>query len=200
MKMKPDHQHLFRIAAEQLGYFTASQARECGFSWDLLSHHTSTGRFHRALRGIYRLRDFPWSEHEEIMIAWLAVGKDDAVVSHESALEILDLSDIIPSRIHLTLPRSMRYRTGPPGATINTTKRIPEPAETQVREGIRITSATRTLVDCAEAGVALDQLEIAIAQALIRGLTTIDQIQTAAKARSQRVQAIVERSLPLVGA
>ena len=89
---------LFRVASGQAGYFTAAQARVCGFSRALLSHHARSGRFPRISHGLYRFREYPSSPREHVLAAWLAVGKDVSVVSHESALDLLDLSDIIPDR------------------------------------------------------------------------------------------------------
>jgi predicted transcriptional regulator of viral defense system len=104
----PDRAQLFEVASEQGGYFTAEQARACGYSWALLSHHVKSGRFIRLRRGLYRYREYPSSPREDVLAAWLAVGKDRAVVSHESALDLLDLSDVIPDTAHLTVPRSRR--------------------------------------------------------------------------------------------
>src|SRR5512133_706176 len=98
---KPDSLRLFEIASEQGGYFTARQARTCGYGFALLSHHSKSGRFIRVRRGLYRLREYPSSPREEVLAAWLAVGKDVAVVSHESALDLLDLSDVIPNVAHV---------------------------------------------------------------------------------------------------
>jgi hypothetical protein len=42
----------------------------------------------------------------------LAVGKDAAGVSHETALDLLDLSDVIPDTVHLTVPRTRRGLEG----------------------------------------------------------------------------------------
>src|SRR5713226_6786540 len=92
----PDRSKLFEVATGQGGYFTAEQARACGYSWALLSHHVKSGRFIRIRRGLYRFREYPSSAREEVIAAWLAVGKDVAIVSHESALDLLDLSDVIP--------------------------------------------------------------------------------------------------------
>ncbi|MGH2588206.1 MAG: type IV toxin-antitoxin system AbiEi family antitoxin domain-containing protein, partial [Dehalococcoidia bacterium] len=119
----PDQTCLFGVASGQHGYFTAAQARSCGFSWDLLTHHTRSGRFIRIRRGLYRLRDYPTSPREEVMAAWLAVGKDDAVVSHSSALDLLGLSDVIPNTIHITVPRARRHLPVLSGVTIHTTTR-----------------------------------------------------------------------------
>src|SRR3989449_11223018 len=105
---KPDRARLFEIASEQSGYFTADQAQACGFSRALLSHHAKSGHFVRVRRGLYRFREYPSSRREDVLAAWLAVGKDASTVSHESALDILDLSDVIPAAVHLTVSRSRR--------------------------------------------------------------------------------------------
>jgi predicted transcriptional regulator of viral defense system len=44
----------------------------------------------------------------------LAIGSEESVVSHQSALALLDRSDVIPSGIHVTVPRRRRgYRADP---------------------------------------------------------------------------------------
>ena len=80
---QPDHSCLFDIAADQHGYFTAAQARSCGFSWDLLTRHVQSGRFRRVQHGVYRLRDYPFSPYEEVVAAWLGVGKESAPAGAE---------------------------------------------------------------------------------------------------------------------
>src|SRR5579859_1226964 len=119
----PDHTCLFHVVAGQAGYFTAEQARGCGYSRALLSHHVKSGRFIRVGHGLYRLLEYPSSPREHVLAAWLAVGKDVAVVSHESALELLGLSDIIPDAVHLTMPRSRRSLPSTWGVKIHTTER-----------------------------------------------------------------------------
>src|SRR5688572_22180598 len=116
----PDHGCLFDVASEQHGFFTVEQAHTCGFGWRLLLYHVKRGRFVHIKRGLYRLRDYPSSPREEAAAAWLSVGRDDAVVSHESALDLLDLSDVTPNSVHLTVPRRRRGLNPPPGATVHT--------------------------------------------------------------------------------
>ena len=48
----PDRMCLFHVASGQAGYFTAEQARGCGYSRALLSHHARSGRFIRARYGL----------------------------------------------------------------------------------------------------------------------------------------------------
>ncbi len=194
-KNAPDHDFLFAVASEQHGYFTARQARSCGFGFELLSYHTRQGRFSRTYRGVYRLRDYPSSAWEEVVAAWLAVGKEKAVVSHESALDLLDLSDIIPNAVHLTVPRSTRHLPDLRSVQIHTTSRPLTPQDLTYREGIRLTSVARTIADAAEAGSGPEQIELAIDQALQRGLTTRKRLEMAASVRSRRVQDLVQRAI-----
>jgi predicted transcriptional regulator of viral defense system len=191
----PDHRRLFAIASEQRGYFTAAQARVCGFTWDLLAHHAHGGRFLRVRRGLYRLRDYPSSPREEVAAAWLAVGKDRAVVSHDSALDLLGLSDVIPNAVHLTVPRSRRHLPRLPGVLIHTTTRPLHPGDTTVRDGIRLTAAARTILDAAEAGTAPEQIARAVAQALERGLVTAPQLELSARGRVRRVEQLIGHAL-----
>ena len=90
----PDAAGLFAGASEQMGYFTTAQARSMEYSLALLSYYVRIGRFLRIRRGLYRLRDYPSSPNEEVMAAWLSVGKDQSVISHESALAMLSLSGV----------------------------------------------------------------------------------------------------------
>lgn len=198
-KAKPDHERLFLTASQQGGYFTAAQARTSGFSWASLSYHARRGRFTRIRRGLYRLREYPESTREDVVAAWLAAGRDDAVVSHESALDLLGLSDVVPHRVHLTLPRSKRYRPAPPGVAVHTTTKPLGAGDVVVREGVRVTSAVRSIVDAAEAGTAPEQIVAAVSEALDRGLATRSQLLDAARSRSKRVEQLVQRAVPREG-
>jgi len=193
-----DYACLFAIAAGQRGYFTASQARACGFMWNALTYHTQHGRFLRIRRGLYRLRDYPSSPREEIVVAWLAVGKDTAVVSHESALDLLGLSDVIPDAVHLTVPRAKRHLPNLPGVIIHTTTRPLPLGDIAVRDGIRLTAAARTLVDATETGAAPEQIEKAVIQAVERGLTTRKQLVQHASQHNLRVARLITDALDAV--
>jgi hypothetical protein len=57
------------------------------------------------------------------MAAWLAVGKDHSVVSHESALNLLVLSTAIPNALDNTVPRSRRILPGLLTVRIHSTTR-----------------------------------------------------------------------------
>lgn len=192
---KPDHECLFRAASQQGGYFTARDAESCGFSRASLSYHARRGRFIRVRRGLYRLREYPESTREDVMAAWLAAGRNHAVVSHESALDLLGLSDAVPDSVHLTLPRTMRYRPATPGVTAHTTTRPLDAGDVVTREGIRVTSVARSILDAAEAGTAPEQVVAAVKEAVDRGMTTRGQLRRVARSRSRRVQRLIQRAI-----
>ena len=197
---RPDSQSLFETASEQGGYFTAAQARAAGFSWALLTHHAKTGRFVRVRRGLYRLREYPSFPREEVLAAWLAVGKDAAVVSHDTALDLLGLSDVVPDAVHLTVPRSHRYRAPIPGVRIHTATVPPGPGERVVRDGVPVTAPVRTILDAAAAGTAPEQIELAIRQAIGRGIATPDELRRGARRRGWRVAGLIDGALAAAAA
>lgn len=192
--VRPDHESLFQTASAQAGYFTTEQAAAAGFSSALLTHHTKTGRFLRAARGLYRLRDYPSEQGEEIVAAWLRQAPG-AVVSHESSLELLGLSDVIADQVHLTVSRERRRLVPQAGVAIHTTTHPLGDGDLISRQGVRLTAPARTIVDVAAAGMAPDQVLAAVRQALRRGLTTPVLLREAARSRGQRVQRLIEVAL-----
>ena len=190
----PDHEALFATASAQAGYFTTAQAQACGFSSALLTHHAKSGRFLRVARGLYRLRDYPQGAHEEIVAAWLRQAPN-AVVSHESALTLLGLSDVIGDAVHLTVPRIRRRLVSQPGVVIHTTTRPLAEADVVSRRGVRVTGPERTIVDVAEVGIAPDQVVAAVRSALDRSLTTSSRLRDAAQTRGRRVQRLIDQAL-----
>ncbi|MEJ7787377.1 MAG: hypothetical protein WKF96_21445, partial [Solirubrobacteraceae bacterium] len=88
---------LYGLAADHSGYVTARAAVAADIPRSTVSHHARPGgRLVHVARGLYRLRDFPSSPHEHVVAGWLRTPPSaDAVVSHESALELDDLSDVI---------------------------------------------------------------------------------------------------------
>src|SRR3954468_14692762 len=162
-----DHEKLYRLAEAQAGYFTSMQAAAAGMDRSTLSYHSRPGgRFHRLRRGLYRLRDFPSTPHEHVMAAWLPLRDAGAVVSHESALELNDLGDVIPDAVHLSLPRSERGQRRRPGVRLHTLARPPADKEVTEIDGLPVTRPERTIVDVLDTGVQPEQIEMAIEQAL----------------------------------
>jgi predicted transcriptional regulator of viral defense system len=165
----PSWDRLFETAAAQQGLFTTKQAAEAGYSPQLLVHHLHAGKVVRLQRGIYRLVHFPAGEHEELLAAWLW-SEQAGVSSHETALALHGLSDVLPARIHLTLPESWRHRRFrvPRGVVLHHAE-IPEEDRSWIG-AVPVTSPRRSLNDCAKDGLSPEFLRQAARQALRRGL------------------------------
>ena len=173
---------LFATALEHGGYFTAKQAKEVGYDYPHLEYHVSTGSFERVAHGLYRLTSVPPGEHDDLvrLSLWSRNRQDEpqAVVSHQSALVLYELSDLLPAKIHLTVPPAFR-KGAPDGCVLHkarlTAKDIDE------RTGFRVTVPLRTLLDAAASGVSEDQLQRAVSDALARGLVRRNHLLDAAK-------------------
>ncbi|HWY18925.1 MAG TPA: type IV toxin-antitoxin system AbiEi family antitoxin domain-containing protein [Solirubrobacteraceae bacterium] len=180
----PDVLGLETEAYQQGGYFNAAQARTHAVSRQLLEHHVRRGRFERIRRGLYRVQGYPTAENDDMREAWMTVAGADAVLSHESALALLDLSDNIPDTIHLLIPRKRRGLRRPAGVILHThpdNEAIP----TVWRDGLPLTAPARTLLDVAP-NLQPEQLSMAVTQALRRGLLTAEQLQEEASRRHKQ--------------
>jgi predicted transcriptional regulator of viral defense system len=191
-----DHDAIYANAEAQAGYFTAPQAIAAGMDRSTLRHHARPGgRYLHIRRGLYRLRHFPSSPHEHVMIGWLPLRDSGAVVSHESAWELHDLSDVIPDTVHLTVPRSERGIRLREGVRLHTAFRPATKREIQNIAGLPVTNPERSIIDSLDAGAQPEQIEMAVRQALDRGVTTPHRLRTAALSRSERVRKFIEHAL-----
>lgn len=174
--IKPDLRGLETEAYQQGGYFTAPQARAHDVSRQLVEHHVRRGRFERVRRGLYRVQGFPRDEHDDMREAWMAaVGARDALLSHQSALALLGLSDEIPDAVHLLVPRRRRGLRPPLGVVIHTHP-DGEAVPTIWRDGLPLSTAARTLADVSSA-LQPEQLQLAVRQTLREGLATAGQLE-----------------------
>ena len=103
---------LHALAAGQGGYFTAKQARAAGYGYAHLAYHAGAGTFERAGPGLYRLADVPPSEHDDLvrLALWSRDRADvpQAVASHDTALALHGLGELLPVRTQLTVPPRFR--------------------------------------------------------------------------------------------
>ena len=173
-------QKLFEIASFQQGYFTAKQAIRSGFSYRMHTHYKQNGEWFEIDRGIFRLAQFPNSPDEDY-VRWSLWSRDrdgqpQAVISHESALSIHDLSDVMPSKIHFTVPPGFRKKV-PKGCFIHRGRISND--EKEQREGFFVTNPLRTIIDSAGSNLSIYYLEQAIQQACDRGMLQIIDIVSA---------------------
>lgn len=190
MRSSPDFQKLYRTAEAQAGYFTTRQARAAGFSFALLSYYLKQGFFLRVRRGVYRLTQFPEMPHADLYIACLSAG-ERAVLSHESALLLYGLTDLLPAEIHLTVPRTASRRL--PGVRFHTARL--EPEEITHRQGLPVTALPRTITDLIRSGVAQEWVKQAVEQALARGMVSETALEAEARRRGGTIAAQIRAAL-----
>lgn len=170
----PSWEELELLAGTQQGLFSASQARESGFSPQLLDLHIKNGRLERLHRGIYRLARFPPGDHEELVLIWLWSDQEGRF-SHRTALSLHELSDTLPGTIDLSLPRSWRRRTrGQPAAL---RLHYGEPVEPCWIGGtVPVSSPALALEESIQDGLGLELVEQAVREGLNRGLFSLAEI------------------------
>jgi predicted transcriptional regulator of viral defense system len=176
---------LFEIADSQQGYFTSKQAEECGISRAHFHRKIRTGEWIKELRGIYRLAQYPLGARPELVL-WVLWSRDkqgepQGVWSHETALDIHELSDIMPSKMHMTVPLKFRKQVAIPKVLSLHFGTIAK-KDVEFHHGYRVTTPLRTLIDVIEAGtVAADQIAQAIREGLNRGILSLRDINESPK-------------------
>jgi predicted transcriptional regulator of viral defense system len=165
---KPSWTQLNEVALNQRGYFTVMQAREAGFSRQLLRKHVQAGRIHSELYGVYRLTVFPHQEHDELVGMWLWT-EGAGVFSHETALMLYQLSDVLPAHVHMTVPYAWRRRPLMPTFLVLHRGQLPESDRTWVGS-VPVTTAGRAIRDVFDAGLDPALIAQAIAEGKARKL------------------------------
>jgi predicted transcriptional regulator of viral defense system len=169
MPPSPAWDRLYQVAESQAGLFTLTQAEGCGYSSQHLQKHLGARRILRIQRGIYRLTQYPASEHEHLVALWLWSARA-GVFSHATSLFLHDLSDAMPAKVHMTVPMAWRARRlrVPRGLVLHHDD-LAESDRTWV-EVVPVTTARQAITECIVAHVAPDLIEQAIRQARQRGL------------------------------
>ncbi len=172
-----NERRLAEVAHTQGGYFTAAQALRAGYSYRQQHYHRDRGNWIYVDRGVFRLRDYPDSPHEDL-IRWSLwsrnrKGEPQAVVSHETALALHELGDLMPTKTHLTVPPGFRKKV-PGGCIIH--KAALSPEEIESRPGFFLTTPLKTIQDIAADQASEEVMESVIRDALKKGLVIRGQL------------------------
>lgn len=165
---------LLRLAGGQHGFFTTSQAAECGLSRRALTGRaTSSGEIEHAGYGLWRIAGWPASPNDDLYaIQTLAPF---GTFSHETALALLDLGDVIPRQINITIPE--RSRLSPRSGIRIHRSRLGAERERLLRDGLWISTPARALLDAARTGIDPDHLQSAAREAKGRGMLADQDIE-----------------------
>lgn len=174
---------LYEIAEGQQGFFTTKQAKAAGFAENTHPYHVQAGNWVREHRGIYRLASFPRSERPDLML-WSLWSRNrnqtaQGVYSHQTALSLHELSDLMPAKLHMTVPKSFRRNSEVPRVLVLHLADLPQ-SDIADANGVRVTKPMRTIVDLLEGGeVPTATLRQALREGLRRGLIRRGEIAEA---------------------
>ena len=103
-------ERLREVALDQHGFIATAQAIEEQVSHAELSTLVARGRIECVAHGVYRVPQVPETECDQYQLAVLWTGAPEACLSHDTSLEVWDITDINPDRIHVTVARNRRLR------------------------------------------------------------------------------------------
>jgi predicted transcriptional regulator of viral defense system len=178
-------ERLYEIAEGQQGYFTAKQAEAAGFDKKNHHYHVRSGNWVRECRGVYRLSKFPLAQYPD-MIAWSLWSRDrsdkpQGVYSHETALSFYNLSDLMPAKLHMTVPPEFRRNAQIPGVLVLHRGRL-RADEIEAEQGFQVTRPLKAIADVIASGyISEDYLRQAVRQAVSRGLINRSKLSEAGR-------------------
>lgn len=177
--MKNKKRKLFELVSSQGGYFTARQALKIGYSYRSQKYSLETGEWVKAGYGFYKLSNYPISKYSELIELYLwSRNKNDipqAVISHESALDVHKLGEVIPTKVHFTVPKIFRKKIPKNYLCYKSDLKRDEIEE---KEGFKVTSPIKTIIDVVEK-IDLEQLEKVVFDAYQKGFINQHTIEKA---------------------
>ncbi len=185
-----DERALTTLAASQGSYFTSKQAAAIGYTAPKRNYHVQVGNWVRERRGIFRLSTQPLPVRPDLILWWLwsrnRQEQPQGIYSHQTALSLHELTDVMPSRLHMTVPKSFRRSAAIPKSIVLRKADLP-PSDIEQIDGVPVTKALRTLIDVATSGeVPPPDMQLAFAEATRSGKITRAEIAVAKTDPAQR--------------
>jgi predicted transcriptional regulator of viral defense system len=176
---------LYEVAEGQQGFFTTKQAKGAGFAENTHPYHVQAGNWIREHRGIYRLASFPQGERPDLM-HWSLWSRNrgevaQGVYSHQTAVSLYDLADVMPAKLHMTVPKSFRRNSEIPRVLLLHFANLPS-SDIGTVNGVQVTKPMRTILDLLEGGdVPVAILRQALREGLRQGLIRRNELAEARK-------------------
>jgi predicted transcriptional regulator of viral defense system len=174
---------LYEVALEQYGYITANDARELGFGPTHLVDLARRGDVDRIAHGLYRFRVVPVTMRDQLMEATLW-PRGLGVISHATALDLWNLCDVNPAKVHVTVPKHERIRRRPPPAYAVHVRDL-DPEDVTRTEGIPVVTVRRAILDGIEARLGGHLIHQAVETATRQGLLDRGELNEIAAARAE---------------
>lgn len=135
------------LAARQHGVVAYGQLIGLGLSGSTIGRWVRADRLIRIHRGVYAVGHRALRAKGHWIAAVLACGPG-AVLSHRSAAALWEIRPSRTAAVDVTVP-TKAGRTGPPGLRLHRSGRLGA-QDTTVRDGIPVTTVSRTLLDLAD--------------------------------------------------
>ena len=155
-------ERLHRLAADQDGLLSTRQLRSGGVPAWKQRRLVASGWIRRIAPRVYVMRGAPDTHRQRLRAGLLSLG-DRSWISFEAAASLHGLDRSDGRRVEFTIDRGRRPATAP--FVVHTSKRLPT-VDTVEIDGLRATSATRTIFDLALARAHPRRLEAAIDSAI----------------------------------
>lgn len=162
---------MWDVGVDQYGFVTAADAGRLGVPVVELGKLAARGKLERLAYGLYRFPEWPAGPRDHLMEAVLWTRDPDASLSHETALDVYELSDVNPHRIHLTIPlraKPLRRRHVPAAYAIHYDDL--SPTQRGFWEQIPTVTPSTAIDQCIASGVRTDLVRQAVEAARSRGL------------------------------
>ena len=165
-----DYNALMDVAVDQYGYVTAEDAAAVGVVADRLRKMAERGTLERIAYGLYRVPAVAATGLDQYMEATLW-PRGGGVLCHDTALDLHELCDINPAKIHVTVRKDLRITRAIP-ALYRLHHRDLDEREITRHEGIPIVTPARAIRDGIEAHLGAHLIKQAIMTARERGAIT----------------------------
>lgn len=172
---------LAETAADQHGYFALTDSREAGYADNTIAQMARRGRIERVSHGVYRIPFLLGGRLGPYMAAALWPAGVRGMISRDSALDLWEVGDVNPAKIHITVPRAHRAQRSVPAVYELHREDLTGDEVTEI-EGVPVVTLERAIRECHRAHLAIDLLEQAIRHGQERGLLTTTQARRLADA------------------
>lgn len=162
------YNQLVEIALDQYGFVTPADAREIDVDPHRLIEMARRGVIERVDHGLYRVPVVARTGLDQLMQATLWPRKL-GVLSNETALDLHDLCDVNPAKVHITVPTAYRITRRIPDAYAIHHRDLAD-GEVTRHEGIPVVTPARAILDGIETHLRAGLIEQAIETAQARGL------------------------------
>lgn len=170
-------------AARRHNVVAIAELRGLGLSDGKIEYRVRVGRLHRQHQGIYSVGTPKLTPQGLFLAAVRALG-EDAVLSHRAAAALWGLRPLRRGEwqaIDVSVPRAMKRRPGIRPRRVRTLA----PRDVTERDGIRVTTVTRTLLDLAQ-DIPRNELRRAVNEALVQRRVTVPLLYRALEGNNGR--------------